>query len=208
MEHPHHVHPHHADSPQHHGHTFRIAVADPNFLAGYGLQQLLRSIIPTAEVSVYVTFEELMEAGCEQFVHFFVASRIYFEHALFFRQQRQKSIVMVSGDMMISGVPTLNVCQSEELVLKALVALRRMGHPPAEKGAECSTETILSPREVEVARLLAKGCINKEIADILSISHTTVISHRKNIMEKLHARSLADVIVYAVIHGLVDVGEA
>ena len=115
---------------------------------------------------------------------------------------------MVSGDMLISGVPTLNVCQSEEMVLKALGGLRRMGHPSAEKGAECSTETILSPREVEVARLLAKGCINKEIADILSISHTTVISHRKNIMEKLHARSLADVIVYAVIHGLVDVGEA
>ena len=201
-------HPHPADSAPHHGHTFRIAIADPNFLAGYGLQQLHRRIIPTAEVSVYVTFEELMEAGCEQFVHFFVASRIYFEHALFFRQRHQKSIVMVSGDMIISGVPTLNVCQSEEMVLKTLVALRRMGHPSTAKGTEGPTETVLSPREVEVARLLAKGCINKEIADALSISHTTVVSHRKNIMEKLHARSLADVIVYAVMHGLVDVGEA
>ena len=201
-------HPHPADSAPHHGHTFRIAIADPNFLAGYGLQQLLRSISPTAEGSVYVKFEELMEAGCEQFVHFFVASRIYFEHALFFRQRHQKSIVMVSGDMIISGVPTLNVCQSEEMVLKTLVALRRMGHPSTAKGTEGPTETILSPREVEVARLLAKGCINKEIADALSISHTTVVSHRKNIMEKLHARSLADVIVYAVMHGLVDVGEA
>ena len=93
-------------------------------------------------------------------------------------------------------------------MLKTLVALRRMGHPSTAKGTEGPTETILSPREVEVARLLAKGCINKEIADALSISHTTVVSHRKNIMEKLHARSLADVIVYAVMHGLVDVGEA
>ena len=152
-------HPHPADSAPHHGHTFRIAIADPNFLAGYGLQQLLRSIIPTAEVSVYVTFEELMEAGCEQFVHFFVASRIYFEHALFFRQRHQKSIVMVSGDMIISGVPTLNVCQSEEMVLKTLVALRRMGHPSTAKGTEGPTETILSPREVEVARLLAKAIV-------------------------------------------------
>lgn len=203
-------HPHDtADTARQQPHTFRIAVADPNFLAGFGLQQLLRSIIPTAEVSVYVTFEQLVEAGCEQFVHFFVASRIYFEHTLFFRQRRQKSIVMVSGDMMISGVPTLNVCQSEEMVLKALVGLRRMGHPSAD--IQQSTDlapALLSPREVEVARLLAKGCINKEIADILSISPTTVISHRKNIMDKLQARSLADVIVYAVIHGLVDVGEA
>ncbi len=188
--------------------TFRIAVIDPNFLAGFGLQQLLRGIIPTAEVSVYVSFDELTAAGCEQFVHFFVASRIYFEHTLFFRQRRQKSIVMVSGDMMISGVPTLNVCQSEEMVVKSLVGLRRLGHPSDAKLSEELPETLLSPREVEVARLLAKGCINKEIADVLSISPTTVISHRKNIMDKLHARSLADVIVYAVINGLVDVGES
>ena len=65
----------------------------------------------------------------------------------------------------------------------------------------------MSPRETEVTILLAKGCINKEIADNLNIGLTTVITHRKNIMEKLHARSLADIIIYAVVNGLVDVGE-
>jgi DNA-binding NarL/FixJ family response regulator len=60
---------------------------------------------------------------------------------------------------------------------------------------------------MEVAVLLAKGLINKEIGDRLHISVTTVITHRKNIMEKLHARSLADIIIYAVMNGLVDVGE-
>jgi DNA-binding NarL/FixJ family response regulator len=58
-----------------------------------------------------------------------------------------------------------------------------------------------------VAILLAKGHINKEIADLLNISVTTVITHRKNIMEKLHAHSLADIILYVVMNGLVDVGE-
>ena len=60
---------------------------------------------------------------------------------------------------------------------------------------------------MEVTILLAKGLINKEIADCLNISITTVITHRKNIMEKLHARSLVDIILYAVVNGLVDVGE-
>ncbi len=55
--------------------------------------------------------------------------------------------------------------------------------------------------------MLAKGHINKEIADLLNISVTTVITHRKNIMEKLHAHSLADIILYVVMNGLVDVGE-
>ena len=58
-----------------------------------------------------------------------------------------------------------------------------------------------------MAILLAKGHINKEIADQLHISLTTVISHRKNIMDKLRARSLADIILYVVMNGLIDVGE-
>lgn len=73
--------------------------------------------------------------------------------------------------------------------------------PPSQSTA------LLSPRETEVTILLAKGCINKEIADHLNISTTTVITHRKNIMEKLGARSLVDIIIYAVVNGLVDVGE-
>ena len=55
--------------------------------------------------------------------------------------------------------------------------------------------------------LLTMGLINKEIADRLNISVTTVITHRKNIMEKLHARSLADIIIYAVMNGYVNLGE-
>ena len=66
---------------------------------------------------------------------------------------------------------------------------------------------LLSTRETEVAVLLAKGCINKEIADRLCISLATVISHRKSIMAKLRARSLADVIIYVVTHGLAPLDE-
>ena len=75
--------------------------------------------------------------------------------------------------------------------------------PPSHK----PSELILSPREIEVAVLLSKGYINKEVADRLDISLATVISHRKNIMDKLHARSLADIIVYVVMNGLADVSE-
>ena len=67
--------------------------------------------------------------------------------------------------------------------------------------------SILSSRETEVAILLAKGLINKEIANRLNISLSTVISHRKNIMDKLNARSLADIIIHVVMNGLVRVEE-
>lgn len=66
-------------------------------------------------------------------------------------------------------------------------------------------EVVLSPREMEVASLLCRGYINKEVADKLDIGLTTVITHRKNIMEKLKAKSLADVIVYCVMNGIYSV---
>ena len=44
---------------------------------------------------------------------------------------------------------------------------------------------VLSDREIEVLSLIVQGFINKEIADQLNIGLTTVITHRKNIMDKL-----------------------
>lgn len=62
----------------------------------------------------------------------------------------------------------------------------------------------LSPREIEVLILITKGMINKEIAERLNISLTTVISHRKNITEKLGIKSVSGLAIYAVLHGYVD----
>ncbi|HNZ72514.1 MAG TPA: LuxR C-terminal-related transcriptional regulator, partial [Prolixibacteraceae bacterium] len=52
-----------------------------------------------------------------------------------------------------------------------------------------------------------RGYINKEIADKLNISKTTVISHRNNIAEKLGDRSIGRLTIYAVLNGIVDLHE-
>ncbi len=188
-----------------------FAIADPNTLSAIGLQQVLTDMIPSVEISTFGTFEELQAADGGQFAHYFIASRIYFEHTAFFRDNARRSIVLVNGDMQIQGVPTLNVCQSEKRLIKSIMALHEQGHHSANRHPgflpPSQSTALLSPRETEVTILLAKGCINKEIADHLNISTTTVITHRKNIMEKLGARSLVDIIIYAVVNGLVDVGE-
>ena len=48
--------------------------------------------------------------------------------------------------------------------------------------------------------------MNKQIADSLQIGLTTVISHRRNIMEKLGIRSVAGLAIYALTAGYVDAG--
>lgn len=62
----------------------------------------------------------------------------------------------------------------------------------------------LSDREKEVLVLVAKGKMNKEIADILCISVFTVMTHRKNISKKLGINNIAGLAVYAIINGLID----
>lgn len=185
---------------------FRIAIIDYNILMCIGLQQLLSDLLPMTEISVFNSMEEMKEDNGCQFVHFFVSSRIYFENVQFFREHQRKTIVLVSGDLNINDVYTLNVCQSEKAIVLAIMGLYSKGHGHAISDyIPKSKEQLLSTRETEVAVLLCKGFINKEIAAQLELAVTTVITHRKNIMEKLHARSLADVIVYCVLNGVVNV---
>ena len=52
----------------------------------------------------------------------------------------------------------------------------------------------ITSREKEVFRYLAEGCSSKMIADYLSISETTVITHRKNLIQKLQVKNSAELI--------------
>jgi DNA-binding NarL/FixJ family response regulator len=65
---------------------------------------------------------------------------------------------------------------------------------------------VLSPREREVLQLLAEGKSSKDIATRLAIAATTVESHRRQIMDKLAIRSIAELTKYAVREGLTSLG--
>ena len=62
----------------------------------------------------------------------------------------------------------------------------------------------LTKRETAVLVQLAQGKTNKEIADALSVSIHTVISHRKNITHKTGIKSVAGLTVYAMLNNLID----
>jgi two-component system response regulator NreC len=62
----------------------------------------------------------------------------------------------------------------------------------------------LSEREVEVLRMIALGHTNAEIAEQLYLSIRTVESHRSHIQQKLRRSSRADLVRYALDHGLVE----
>lgn len=65
----------------------------------------------------------------------------------------------------------------------------------------------LSPREREIAQLLAEGRSTKEIAGQLFVSVKTVETHRQHIMEKLKIGSIAELTKYAIREGLTELGD-
>ena len=65
----------------------------------------------------------------------------------------------------------------------------------------------LSTRERDILTAVAKGKTNKEIADEFNISIYTVISHRRNISQKLGINSISGLTVYAIMNKLVDMSD-
>ena len=63
----------------------------------------------------------------------------------------------------------------------------------------------LTPRELEILQLIVDGKSNKEIADQLGLSVNTVAVHRANIMDTLGIHKAAELVVYAIRNGLVNI---
>jgi DNA-binding NarL/FixJ family response regulator len=63
----------------------------------------------------------------------------------------------------------------------------------------------LTPRELEVLRMIVDGKSNKEIAGVLDLSANTIAVHRANIMNALGIHKTAELVVYAIRAGLVNV---
>jgi len=72
---------------------------------------------------------------------------------------------------------------------------------PALKGKR---STALTPRELEVLQMIVEGKSNKEIATVLDLSANTVAVHRANMMDALGAHKTAELVVYAIRNGLVN----
>ncbi|MHB1930733.1 MAG: response regulator [Acidimicrobiales bacterium] len=69
---------------------------------------------------------------------------------------------------------------------------------------EQSPAPVLTARELEVLKLVARGLSNREVAEELFISENTVKNHVRNILEKLHLHSRMEAVMYAVRKRLLD----
>ena len=192
-------------------HRPKIAIIDPNTLSVLGLKSILQTVMPIMTVDTFGSFTELEVNHPEQYFHYFVSMNVVLENKPFFLAQRKKTIVLtLSLDTMsqLSEFHSLCINVPESELVRSLLMLEQHAHghgqnlPPMPQALQ---QKILSDREIEVMSLIVQGFINKEIADKLNIGLSTVITHRKNIMDKLGLKSVSALTIYAVTHGYVDI---
>ena len=189
----------------------KIAIVDSNTLATLGLKQLLLNVMPIMTVDTFGSFSELESSNPDTYFHYFVAMDIVLRNRTFFTTRKQKTIVLtlsLNDSAQLTEFHSLFINQPEHELVRALLTLQQHAHgdgrnmPPMPQILQ---QKILSDREIEVMSLIVQGYINKEIADRLNIGLSTVITHRKNIMEKLGMKSVSALTIYAVMHGYVDI---
>ena len=72
------------------------------------------------------------------------------------------------------------------------------------RDASVATPSVLTPRQTEILRLIARGCSTREIAEGLGLSVKTIETHRSQIMDRLNVHDVPSLVLYAVRTGLVN----
>lgn len=190
-----------------------VAIIDPNTLAVLGLKNILQNVLPIMTVDTFGSMSEFEANHPEQYFHYFVSMNIVLENRQFFTEHRRQTIVLtlsLDGGSQLSEFHSICINVPEKELVRSLLMLQQHAHPNGKNlppMPQILQQKILSDREIEVMSLIVQGYINKEIADRLNIGLSTVITHRKNIMDKLGMKSVSALTIYAVMHGYVDINK-
>lgn len=188
----------------------RIGIIGLSSIEILGIKGLLSDIpesLPSSvELSVYGSFNSFRRDS-DKIDLFIVGISIFVSHIDFFMPRKSRLVVLnsecspfnseVETESNFSGLNLIFRDTPEDLISEVLCGLITDLSGKGEVSGE------LSLREKEVLKELARGKTNKEIADILSISVNTVITHRKNISAKLGIKSVSGLSLYALMNGVI-----
>jgi DNA-binding NarL/FixJ family response regulator len=165
-----------------------VAIVDISMpeLDGVQVTRQIREAVPNTKVLVLTMHEsgQVVQNALDAGAHGYVL-----------KSDLSESLVQAVKDV-AAGKRSLTPKVSE-IVLEGFLKAR--GY---EQLAEQAQPT---PREIQIIRLLAEGKVNKEIAYQLGIAVRTVEAHRAHVMQKLGLHSLADLIHFALRHGIATI---
>lgn len=190
-----------------------IIIAEKSCLIRKGLQSILQKVEKTDVVQTIGNKEEVCEIVNHIKPDILIASPDMLcddanDLKKSFINGNQMTLVLVNADPNIKNQYKAdayihyNDTQTEIIDLFQEIISRKSQNSAQDK----SNET-LSSREKNILKHIALGLTNKEIADQLFISIHTVVTHRKNITQKLGIKSVSGLTVYAILNNLISMDE-
>jgi DNA-binding CsgD family transcriptional regulator len=178
----------------------RVVIVSTNQLLCVGLRTILTDCFSVETVGIYTTFGDFTLDHSVDYV-FVHPDTFVLNHDLFDAFPGKAIVMMEHEPHDASFLPSaLNITFPEADMIEQLRTIFSRG--PASRGLHAPGS--LTSREIDVLKLVARGQLNKQIADRLSISLHTVISHRKNITRKLGIKTVSGLTMYAVLNGLIS----
>lgn len=186
-----------------------IVIVHPSAIIRKGLTFIIKSYCDT-KIFQFAEMSDFLNIQHHRLLIVFVgATFVTSDNLMQFRRKANvmKSIAIHSSDENFKGDTLTDysislISTSSEIIQVVDECLKSIDVD--EWGHEGEELTI---REKEVLKLVAQGFSNKVIAGKLFISVHTVISHRKNITEKLGIKSISGLTVYAILNHLLDTSE-
>lgn len=202
----------------------KILLVDDHPVVLDGMSKMLASVLPADEIRTASSVTE-----CTQVAHNYKPELVILDLRLpdgsgldvcrFLKSEYPNmKVLLFSGspgivqkrDLDKSGADGwLSKNSSAEAIVEAIQIVSDSGtyFPDSDSTIKyTNNEIYISPREKEVLALIAEGLVNKEIADRLFISVTTVDSHRKNLLLKFNVSNTAALIAEAFKRGYLQLG--
>ena len=175
--------------------TQKIAIIGFDSLSANGIIKILAEI---GDYACNVINNEIDTFQTESYLLYIVSSNILLSYLDFFLPKKNKVLLIISEVCLIDKFPVKTVSVNDGIE-KIEMEIRNL----LSFADNISKREQLSLRELDVLKEIAKGKINKEIADSLNISINTVITHRKNISSKLGIRTASGLSIYAIMNGII-----
>lgn len=170
----------------------------PDSITTIGLKYLLREYFEIDAITINQPLDNDSFCDSSQMYLIITTSQLFASNLDFFIPRRSRTIILSEEDSDDTFI--INIHCDESTIIDKIEQIIASINIPSESMRQSS----LTQREIDVLRLIAKGYINKEIAEKLNISFNTVLSHRKNITTKLGIKSASGLGFYAIMNGYIS----
>ena len=191
--------------------TNRVLICEPSEIISLGLTEIIQSHPKFDVVARMDTPEHLNEKIISSDANILVINPLLLGHpdrggiSQLQKEHPQLTIIalvtLLTDASWLKGYHGVFEINDSRLTITNKLNEIVQNHGKQEKGNE---DVELSKREIDVLVAVAKGMMNKEIAEQMHLSIHTVITHRKNIAKKTGIKSVAGLTVYAMIKGLME----